>query len=955
MFLKLFSLIVLLILLESTAVAQMISDCTGLQNMNNNLAGNYALAHDVDCSATVTWNAGAGFVPIGSSSTPFAGTFNGQNYAIYNLTINLPAGTNVGLFGYVNGANVIIMQVGLKTVNIKGKNTVGGLMGYNNGGTIINSYVTGSVIGSVVSGGGNVGGLIGLSVGAISQCYATASASGYIDVGGLVGNNQGPITNSYATGSVTGSTELGGLTGATGFMITNSYSTGSVTGSTYAGGLVGRNGGFTITTAYWNTQTSGQATSSGGIALTTQAMQQPIFFVGWDFTSTWVMNPGYTYPLLQALIVSPVLSNPLSNITQYIGTLLQLTIPANTFTDPNGLRLTYSAKLAGGSPLPAWLLFDPATQTFTGTPLSGAQGALIIVASVYNIPSQLISDVFQLQIPNRPPVINAPFTQQVALNGQSFQFIVPEATFSDVDGDRLQLTTTAANNISLPAWLSFNAPLGIFSGIATHRGSVWINVTANDGFGGQISTLLSIVTPNTAPQTTATFPNQIFALNQPFNFTIPTNLFFDLDGDSLIYSASLLGGGELLPWLSFNAQTLMLQGTPNAIGFLMLSVTATDPYNTTASLNFGVSISDLTGNSPPVLAIQILDQTTTVGAPFTLTLTGNMFIDPNGDPLTYSVTQEGGTSLPSWLNFSSTLLLLSGVPPITDILHITVRAQNTRGGFALDTFTLAIISNQNLPPFLQNPISNQAISVGGNYKFTIPSNTFIDVNNAPLNYSATESGSRPLPDWLHFNSSTRTFSGTPSDTDTNTYSTRTTTIEVRANNQVGSAVTTFQLSVTGQSQTEKIINALITLASIVSTAFAIYRNRAFLWNTFLKKIYEKEAKHTPLNESFTYSFSVPSKKIMGVKAFNEASTKLAHKKFCGCLNWFNFNRYQELHDYNKLPAWLQFNRNNVTISGIATEAADLYICAEGFDGRYLEAFQLRCGQPQGKDTEMQNI
>ena len=37
-----------------------------------------------------------------------------------------------------------------------------------------------------------------------------------------------------------------------------------------------------------------------------------------------------------------------------------------------------SATLADGSPLPAWLSFDPATQTFSGTPLNDDVGALTI-------------------------------------------------------------------------------------------------------------------------------------------------------------------------------------------------------------------------------------------------------------------------------------------------------------------------------------------------------------------------------------------------------------------------------------------------------------------------------------------------------------------------------------------------------------------------------------------------
>jgi len=51
------------------------------------------------------------------------------------------------------------------------------------------------------------------------------------------------------------------------------------------------------------------------------------------------------------------------------GQLCSYTVPDSTFIDDDGNNtLTYSATLSNGNPLPAWLWFDPATQTFEGTP-----------------------------------------------------------------------------------------------------------------------------------------------------------------------------------------------------------------------------------------------------------------------------------------------------------------------------------------------------------------------------------------------------------------------------------------------------------------------------------------------------------------------------------------------------------------------------------------------------------
>ena len=55
-----------------------IEDCDELQDMQSDLGAYYKLGNDIDCSMTSTLNGGAGFAPVGSSSNPFAGSFDGD-------------------------------------------------------------------------------------------------------------------------------------------------------------------------------------------------------------------------------------------------------------------------------------------------------------------------------------------------------------------------------------------------------------------------------------------------------------------------------------------------------------------------------------------------------------------------------------------------------------------------------------------------------------------------------------------------------------------------------------------------------------------------------------------------------------------------------------------------------------------------------------------------------------
>jgi hypothetical protein len=73
-----------------------IYDVNDLQNMNTNLGGTYVLMNDIDATITSTWNAGAGFIPIGRAGTPFTGSLTGNNFTITNLFINNASMNNVG-------------------------------------------------------------------------------------------------------------------------------------------------------------------------------------------------------------------------------------------------------------------------------------------------------------------------------------------------------------------------------------------------------------------------------------------------------------------------------------------------------------------------------------------------------------------------------------------------------------------------------------------------------------------------------------------------------------------------------------------------------------------------------------------------------------------------------------------------------------------------------------------
>lgn len=264
-----------------------------------NLGGNYALGSNINASSTSSWRKGHGFTPIGTSSVPFTGKFDGLGHTVTQLTINtspnypIKDNSNVGLFGQIGGMTQsgTVRNIGLVNESVTANTYVGGIAGQNYG-VIDNVYVTGSVNGGQY----DIGGLVGQNLGAIKNSYATANVATIastkgvgFDVAGLIGNNYGTISNSYATGNVSGGNNEGGLVGHchSYCTITNSYATGTVNGYNLVGGLVGymdsatNSGASSIANSYAQGAVSGTgnvgglvgqlsaANQSGGVIVTT--------------------------------------------------------------------------------------------------------------------------------------------------------------------------------------------------------------------------------------------------------------------------------------------------------------------------------------------------------------------------------------------------------------------------------------------------------------------------------------------------------------------------------------------------------------------------------------------------------------------------------------------------------------------------------------------------------------
>jgi len=197
--------------------------------------------YEQTANITLTANPAGNWTPIGDNTNRFTGTYDGGGKIISNLTINASTADWQGMFGYVDSGTV--KNIGLVSLNVSGRNNVGGVAGTIYSGTVSNCFVSGSVSGST-----NIGGVAGTNdgEGMVSNCYVMGAVSGSSNnIGGVVGNNYYRVLNCYAAGSVIGNNNVGGVAGYNlGGMISICYATGSVLGSDMIGGVVGNNASY---------------------------------------------------------------------------------------------------------------------------------------------------------------------------------------------------------------------------------------------------------------------------------------------------------------------------------------------------------------------------------------------------------------------------------------------------------------------------------------------------------------------------------------------------------------------------------------------------------------------------------------------------------------------------------------------------------------------------------------
>ena len=237
---------------------------------------------------------GCEWTPIGSSGTPFTGTYDGGGFAIDGLSINQTSGSSnpVGLFGAGNG--------NIKNFVLRGQITsdnayVGGVLGTTTGNLTRISNVR-SEVNITFSGGNYAGGIVGqlsstnrVDYSSYEGTMSGSSSSG--SLGGIAGFGSGVINGSYSIASMSGASRFrAGFSGWATPSVLSSYA--ATTGGSYGvatGGITSSSAVFWDTTTMATTTANRDGSVTGSTGKTTTEMKDIATYqaASWAIVDGW--------------------------------------------------------------------------------------------------------------------------------------------------------------------------------------------------------------------------------------------------------------------------------------------------------------------------------------------------------------------------------------------------------------------------------------------------------------------------------------------------------------------------------------------------------------------------------------------------------------------------------------------------------------------------------------------
>jgi uncharacterized membrane protein/uncharacterized protein (DUF2141 family) len=339
-----------------------------------------------------------------------------------------------------------------------------------------------------------------------------------------------------------------------------------------------------------------------------------------------------------------------------------------------------------------------------------------IEASDYN---SSVSTTFSLEV-NPMPYVSNSVGNQVEIEGFVSTVIDISGVFADDDAD-IDSYDVDVDNTSIVTASLVGTDLTITE---VALGNTDITLTATDIDGASVTDVFNFKVDkaaNNAPTVVAPFDDEVVVEGfGTITYDLST-VFEDVDADPLTFTAYVSGTSVVK---SINGNILTL--TENGGGLSEVLVMADDNFGGVVTDEFTVYV-----NRNPVIDNPIADIVEPLGFGTATVDISAVFSDPDGDDLTYSVSQTG-TSVTATIDGTTVTITEASA----GVSVITVTAEDGLGGMVDEEFTFKVST----APTVTSPIADMVEDAGFTSTTIDLDAVFDDADGDALTYSVSQTG-----------------------------------------------------------------------------------------------------------------------------------------------------------------------------------------------------------------------